>query len=383
MGLYKVDEQGRRISADRVAKVRGRWIDDYRYPPGRNGKRYRVDCGPVKEDADLLRAKRIETMRQGANPELRRIEAFTFKAHAAEVLEQHYKAMASYPWVKLVVKKHLNPFFGDTLLGNISAKMVSDFMHARKAAKKANATVDGERAILSCILSFAVRWKRLHRDMNPMTEVPKLGDHGRRDRWLTPEEQRAMIAAARKRGLDFLADVIIFGLGTGARPPKELLSVEWRDINFERRTVHLRAETTKDGEARTIPLNDAVLSMLEARRTDTTNRFSSFVFTRNGRRIRSIRTAWNATRKDAGLGKEVVPYCMRHTFCTRYSHSGGDGKDLQALAGHADFRTTQNYLHTDSDHARQTVNRMAADLDGGQPVDNSGSLKKQSQPQVV
>jgi len=52
----------------------------------------------------------------------------------------------------------------------------------------------------------------------------------------------------------------------------------------------------------------------------------------------------------------------RHTFCTRYTHSGGDARDLQALAGHADFKTTRNYLHEDRDHARETINRMAADL---------------------
>ena len=98
MGLYKVDEKGQRISAPLVGKTKGRWIDDYRYPPGRRGKRYRVDCGPNREEADILRAARIATMRQGANPELRRIEPMTFKAHAAEVLEKHYKPMASYPW---------------------------------------------------------------------------------------------------------------------------------------------------------------------------------------------------------------------------------------------------------------------------------------------
>ena len=381
MGLYKVNEQGERVPAALVGRVKGHWIDDYRYPPGRNGKRYRVDCGPSKEDAELLRAKRIETMRQGANPELRRIEPITFKAHAAEVLEKHYKPMASYPWAKLVIERHLIPFFGDTLLGNMSAKMVSDYMHSRTAAKKANATVDGEYAILSCILSWAVTWKRLHRDMDPTNDVAKLGDHKRRDRWLRPEEQRAMIAAARKRGLDYLADVMIFGLGTGARPPKELLSVKWTDMDWEHRTLRLRAETTKDGESRDLPLNDAVMAMLEARRA--ANRFSTYIFTRNGKALRSIRTAWNAVRHDAGLGKEVTPYVMRHTFCTRFSHSGGDGKDLQAIAGHADFKTTQNYLHTDQEHARRAINRMAADLDGGQPVDKRPGLGIESHPQVV
>jgi integrase len=334
------------------------WIDYYI-----GGKRVREAIG-TREEARVALGERLQSKRQGCNPELRRIEAVSFKAHALEVLEKHYATMKSHSWAKLVIKKHLIPRFGAALVGNITPKMVSDYMHDRTVQGMERATVDGERAILSCVLSFAVKWRRLHRDVNPMREVARLGQHNHRDRWLRPEEQRALIDAARARKLDYLADVIVFGLGTGARPPKELFSVLWTDLDCERRVVRLRAETTKDGKPRDIPLNDAVLAMLEARRARTASRFSPFIFTRYGKQIQSIRTAWNAVRKDAGLGPEVVPYCMRHTFCTRYSHSGGEAKDLQALAGHADFRTTQNYLHTDQDHARATVNRMAADLAG-------------------
>jgi len=72
-------------------------------------------------------------------------------------------------------------------------------------------------------------------------------------------------------------------------------------LDCEHRTLRLRAKTTKDGESRDLPLNDAVMAMMEARRA--ANRFSQYIFTRNGKALRSIRTAWNAVRKDAGLGK--------------------------------------------------------------------------------
>ena len=59
MGLYKKGKN---------------WYIDYYYPPGRAGKRIREMVGPDKDGARILLGERLKDIRQGRNPELRRID---------------------------------------------------------------------------------------------------------------------------------------------------------------------------------------------------------------------------------------------------------------------------------------------------------------------
>jgi integrase len=101
--------------------------------------------------------------------------------------------------------------------------------------------------------------------------------------------------------------------------------------------------------------------MLSARRDDKRSRFSPYVITYRGRRVKTINTGFKNAREDADLGKDVTFHTLRHTFCTRFGHAGGNIRDLQALAGHADIKTTERYYH-ESDGAARVLGAMANDL---------------------
>ncbi|MCZ6599565.1 MAG: site-specific integrase, partial [Acidobacteria bacterium] len=247
---------------------------------------------------------------------------------------------------------------GKLPLSKVTAKRVIDYMAHRREKGMAPATCNNERSVLSKILSIAVDWDLLRPDANPMRKVPKFEALNQKNRWLTPEEQCALIGAASGH----VRDTIILALGTGARRG-EALALRWESVDLERAEVSFTADTTKSGKTRTIPANDAVLAMLKARLAGRREqgRFISNVFTYRGKPIKSIHAGFRTACAAAGLGRDVTFHTLRHTFCTRFGHAGGNIRDLQALAGHADISTTQRYYHR-SDSAARILGTMAHDL---------------------
>lgn len=54
------------------------------------------------------------------------------------------------------------------------------------------------------------------------------------------------------------------------------------------------------------------------------------------------------------LGYEVSPHMLRHTFASCMANNGMPLNHLQVLMGHSDIKTTQVYLHADSNRIKQS-----------------------------
>lgn len=61
-----------------------------------------------------------------------------------------------------------------------------------------------------------------------------------------------------------------------------------------------------------------------------------------------------AHARSAGLGGQMTPHTLRHSFATHMLAGGCDLRSLQEMLGHADLATTQLYTHLSSDRLKES-----------------------------
>src|SRR5437870_1393297 len=226
--------------------------------------------------------------------------------HAAKKSEpRHYHGYA----------KNLTAFFGGRTLVEITPKLIADYKALRYAAGLKPASINRELASLKKAFNLAVREWEWCRD-NPVSRVSMERENNQRDRWLTVEEETRLLLACAP----WLHDLVTFALHTGMRMG-EILELTWRGADFSRRTVMVFR--SKNGERRTIPVNQTVLTVLKEKakvrslKTDVV--FCSKVFTpiESGHLRRSFRLALRKAKIE-----DFHFHDLRHTFATRLVQAG-------------------------------------------------------------
>ncbi len=140
---------------------------------------------------------------------------------------------------------------------------------------------------------------------------------------------------------------------------EELMSLRVDDIDWARGIVTIRAETTKGGRMRHVPVSAAVLhlvrSYLEGDRRaliaaydgDDTGLIFLSESTRNPGRplaVGAFDEIIERVRKPVGL-PALTPHTLRHQRCTILKRAGVTLDDIALFAGHKSTETTRLYIH--------------------------------------
>jgi len=84
---------------------------------------------------------------------------------------------------------------------------------------------------------------------------------------------------------------------------------------------------------------------------------TSFVFTYQGKPLKSIRTAFLNACDRAGI-KNLRFHDLRHTFATRLVLAGVDLATVSKLLGHSSIQMTMRYAHPTPEALKNAVNKL-------------------------
>jgi integrase len=173
--------------------------------------------------------------------------------------------------------------------------------------------------------------------------------------------------------------VITFAYLTGWRMQSEILSLEWRQIDWSGREVRLDPGTTKNREGRTYPFTDELEQVLrtqwaEHEQLRQAGRVVPIVFHRNGRPIRTFRRSWRSACRQAGVPGRIL-HDFRRTAVRNLERAGVPRSAAMAMVGHKTESIYRRYAIVDAAVLREAalkINRVAGERPGTKPGTRAG-----------
>ncbi len=192
-----------------------------------------------------------------------------------------------------------------------------------------------------------------------------------RQGFFEPEQYRSIL----KHLSDDLRPVVTFAYVTGWRVKSEVLSLEWRHVDFNAGEVRLEPGTTKNKEGRTFPFSGlpALRTLLELQLAEHERLKKQvivvpWVFYRmvaKGRRgkklprpIKSYLKAFKTACRKAGCPGRI-PHDLRRTAVRNLERAGVPRSIAMKLTGHKTESVYQRYAIADQRDLRVAVERLA------------------------
>jgi len=261
--------------------------------------------------------------------------------------------------------------------------------YSNRRQKEEGAAVSTERNELN-VLKHGMRLAHRQGQLSSVPAFPTLTPKTVRTGFFEREELDAIIAELPAS----VRPVILFMYWTGWRRG-EVLSREWRHVDFETGVIRLEPGETKNGKGRDFPytLVPELEALIEQQRayTDAVEKkkgeIVTHLFHRNGQPVRTFRTAWRAACKRVGLaaqaardgttskalwktmskedrrafkGLQRIPHDFRRTAVRNLIRAGVSQKVAMELTGHLTGSVFDRYNITDERDRRDAVARLAA-----------------------
>lgn len=301
----------------------------------------------------VLKKKQVE-MAENRFLDLKKETKMTFREMAEKYIEE-YARYNKKSWEKSdkCYLVHLNKYFGNTRIDQITREDVLRYQAKRKA-KVGASSVNHEISLMRSIYNMAIDiWTHPENKSQPLfssrnpasmkkTSPLKRLPEESRNRYMTRGELVKFLEFANPELQDYALLAICTGLRKG-----ELKGLSWKKISLDESVIKLKASDTKTAKPRYVPLCEIAKNIIERRDSD----FSKDIM---------------RTRKTYPFGKTLVAAeienlqwrDLRRTFSTYMEQCGVSAERRRRIMGHSDNKMTETYTNVELESLIQEVRKL-------------------------
>jgi len=252
------------------------------------------------------------------------------------------------------LEQHIIPFFRDVPLNKMCTFDIERYKKHRHDSKAKPGTVNRELSVISHLLNKAVDWNWLdHKPCN----IKRLKEDNGRIIYLTTEQIKNLIDAAKEDQCPYIYPFIVIGLGTSMRR-MEILSIQIKNIDLDKRVIYI-PKAKAGAREQPIPqyLADFLLSYIVTAKADQVWLFPAKLSASG--HVMNIEKQFRRVVSAAGLDpKEVVRHTLRHTAITHLVQAGVDLPTVQRISGHKTLQMVVRYSHQNGEHIRSAMDAL-------------------------
>jgi integrase len=231
---------------------------------------------------------------------------------------------------------------------------------ARRAEGAANGTINRELTALKRMFRLGERGQKVAR----RPYIAMLAEADPRKGFFETADVEALLSylPAEVRPVVETAHV------TGWRVASEILTRQWKHVDFDAGWLRLEPGETKNREGRMFPLVPALRVVLERQRERTealeldAGRIVPWVFHRDGEPIKAFRRSWAKACELAGVPGRL-PHDLRRTAVRNLERAGVPRSTAMAMVGHKTESIYRRYAITDEAMLREGAAKLAALMD--------------------
>jgi integrase len=343
-----------------------------------SGRRVKRKLGPKRQagsrdgltrvQAERELQRRVETERAVVRSGLSIAEAAElYLEHLEHVLDRKPSTLGDY---RSMLRKHLEPFFGDRPLERIDAEQLRRLIALKKRDGLATKTLTNLLAFLHGLFAHAI--KRGWVASNPVANVdrPRAPGGDPDIRYLDLDELDALLRAVPDDHLGPTEHALYLTAAMTGMRQGELVALRWVDVDWGAQRIRVRRNFTRQQfgtpkskrSSRSVPMEDRVGGELERhfqRSEYQTDQDLVFCHPQTGAPLDAskIRKRFKEALERAGV-RQIRFHDLRHTFGTRCAAAGVPLRTLQEWLGHRDFKTTLIYAdYAPSPHEAELVKR--------------------------
>lgn len=253
----------------------------------------------------------------------------------------------------LPASKALLGYFKNYLATEVNTDRMRQYRAKRKAAKKADSTINRELAFLR--LAFRRALVATPPKVDAVPKFPMVRENNARQGFIEPGQYEALLAAMPEE----LKPLLVVGYHTGCRV-SELLGLRWEQVDLEDAVIRLYE--TKNGEPRTIPIYGDMVKCLGDLRERTPKR-CPWVFHRAGKRILDFRHGWAKATDAAGLSG-LLFHDLRRSAVRNMRRAGITESVAMRISGHKTRAVFERYNIVDEADLRDAGEKLTEFLRG-------------------
>ena len=319
-----------------------------------DGHRYKIRANSLDElyDKKAQKIQELKTKSRIYSP------STTVDQWAGAAFDAYKSKVKDLPNIKKRYQKYVSPQIGHVQISKVRSIQCQTILN--QCAGMSFSHLTKLRQEIKFLFQTAKDNKLIIEDPSARLVLPEYEKGSRRS---ITETERKHLYMVYEKYRPFVLFVIM--LETGCRP-SEAMNLIGRDIDHEKRLLHIRGTKTKNSD-RFVPIPDRLYEDIKK-----TKPFEYICHHDRSsyRRLRErlyremnismgCKTYRNRLVPPFPLAEDFTPYCLRHTYCTDLCKANIDVRSAQRLMGHANISITSDiYTHVDQSDILKAAEKL-------------------------